>query len=247
MANDIFADDDDVKTEKGKILDKSIDLKFNLNPRKVLKFSLIVLLLLGIFFLGRFSADGSMGFLGITGASSTADEALAEEPAVKEPVVEETVKEAPKEEEVKKEEPVKEEVKVAEKEESSGPEKIINSDYSSITLGIEKVGYKWMDTWGRITSLEVLISNDEDGTIKPDKIMMVVKGYEYEKEVPLPFTLKSITKGKALSTVIDVPGGFPYASPDAGKDLNAVHITFSLFDKKGKLMDQIAGTHDLED
>ncbi len=128
-------------------------------------------------------------------------------------------------------------------------EKIITK-YSKVALAIPsvKVEIKGKDpTWGKITQVEYTIKNNEEGTIKPDYIMISqVEGYDndYNKKIPLPTSTKTISSGKTISASISVPNGFTYSEATAGK-VDDVTISFVLFDEKGTAIASYSRGYDL--
>jgi hypothetical protein len=207
---------------------------------------MIVLVISGIFMLGRFSAGAEdISLLGLTiGVDDTKAE---EQPEVKEAAPAE-VKPA----EVAASEPAPAPAPAsapaaapaaAATAEASVPAPVTTS-YTASTLTLNDYNLEWKETWGRITKLQVTIHNKEAGTIKPDHIIMTVLGYEYEKKIPLPTSLKSIAPGKALMTWVVVPGGFSYSPVTAG-DLSKVKITLVLRDEFDNPISTISGAYDL--
>ncbi len=216
------------------------EIRIKVNPHKLGKAALLVLLLVGIFLLGRFSADPDIGIQGLFTGVDELEEAVEE-------VEEEPKKEEVKAEPVKKEEPkVEEKPKEKPKKEESKSEKVITKDYSSVKVEVSKPSFKWMETWGRLEKITFTITNGEDGTIKPSYAIMVIKGYDYEKNIPMPGGLQEIRSGKGLETAVTIPGGFPYSDSQAGVDVTAVQVTVDLYDEKANLMDTFTGSFNLQ-
>ncbi len=208
------------KAKRDPFYNKEVNIKLNL--RAISRVAIVVLLIMGVFMLGRLSTGSDFGLSGLVTADTSVDE----------PVVEEE-KEAPKEE-------VKEEVKVeAPKDEPEPPKKEDTSDeetvteYNNVKLTLEKAEFKWMETWGKMSELHVTLVNNEDGTIEPNSLMMSVKGYpDFEKEVMMPADFLSVRSKKGYSSVLPIKGGFAYSKADAG-DLTAVQVSLRLLDVKG--------------
>ncbi len=206
------------KAAKQSLLDRNVGITFNL--RKFLKTGFFILLILGIFMLGRFSAGGDFGITGFATSVDAVEEEVEKPVVEKEPVVEEK----------------KEEVKVAPKEEEDDrPEKIIK-EYNYVYMSIDDVEVEWKETWGRIKKVQVTIDNKEEGTIKLDHLVLFLKGYDdIEKEIPLPGGLQEIKSGKALQAWVTIPGsGISYNEKGLGGSLNNARITLNLIDHKGK-------------
>lgn len=110
--------------------------------------------------------------------------------------------------------------------------------YSNVALAVPSVEKNWIETWGKITSFQYTIQNNEAITIKPDYIVMKVEGYDNEalqKKIPLPVESKEVAAGQTFSTTIAVPNGFAYSQSTVG-NLENVLITFKLFDANGVQM-----------
>ena len=235
----LLRNDETDEPRRDKFYDKEVSIKLNL--RSISRVGVVVIVLLGVFMLGRFSADTDfMSGLSLSGAlTANVAEAKAKptktveetKPTVTEPVKEEIPVEKPKETEVKATE------KVVEKEDTKKDVKEeIVTDYNNVALTLENVEYNWMDTWGKMTGLELTIINSEDGTIQPDELWMSVKGYDdFEKQVMLPIDFTNIPSGKGYSSILPIKGGFAYSKADAG-DLTNVQISLRLLDQKGNLV-----------
>jgi hypothetical protein len=210
---------------------------------------MFILLLFGVFFLGRFSVSGDFDLsfaTGNLGGLATADN---QEIDVKADVAnsgesnldasEEIVLEGSKEE--VKEEPKEvakvEEPKVEAKEEA--PENdILITDYNNVILALDKANVKWMDTWGKIQSVEISLKNGERGRVEPSYMIMNVRGYDLEKRIPLPTSLKTVKRGTTLKARVTVPSGFAYSEITAG-NLASVPVTLILFDAAGNQMAKV--------
>lgn len=202
------------------------EIHFSIKPWRVLKFFLVLTLLAGLFFTGRWSVDQNAVFdfsaQGPTAAAVT--EKVAEKAA---PVEEKTT--APVE-------PAKTEVTApaettAEEPASTAPEEIITK-YTKVALAIPSVKKDWHGDWGKITQFAITIKNNEEGTIKPAYIIMNVEGYDdFDKKIPLPSTAQVVKAGQKLEGTVNIPSGFAYNSVTAG-DLTGVHIITRLYDAK---------------
>jgi len=233
---------------KSSKLDKEINL--TIKPKQILRVFAFVILLMGVFFLGRFSVSGDFDLsfaTGNLGGLATADNNALEVNAdvksgidsgseAKLDVAKEDVKAEAKEE--TKEEPKKEEVKEAVKEEPKveAPENdILITDYNNVVLALDKANVKWMETWGKIQSIEISLKNGERGRVEPSYMIMNVRGYDLEKRIPLPSGLKTVKRGTTLKAKITVPSGFAYSELTAG-NLGSVPITLVMYDAGGKEM-----------
>ncbi|MBR9683211.1 hypothetical protein GOV03_01605 [Candidatus Woesearchaeota archaeon] len=242
------------KKKQSHFMSKEIDIDIKINPKKILKGALIIVLFSFIFFLGRWSdvectscvaedlvaeeaqSSGWSSFLSSFTGFFVADteELIAEEIPVEEEVPEEPVEEV--EEEILVEEVVEE------------VEEEIITDYSKVSFAISAVKVEWHDTWGKVTDLVYTIKNSEEGTIKPDHFMMMVEGYTDEsskKDVPLPLPSQTVRSKTSVSSSTQVPGGFNYHSKTAG-NLDDVEIRFIMFDFDDKPIASYRKTFNLE-
>lgn len=239
---------------EGPLLDQEISIR--LRPRLILKTILIIAFLAIIFLAGRWSIDApdiDLSSLKTEGVfSNTAAEQKAQAPPAqtttneekKEPVVETPKTTAAATTSATPAVEAKPAANITTTKnnstiEATTPatnEKIITK-YSKVALAISsvKVDLKGKDPiWGKITNIDYTIKNNEEGTIKPDYIMLSqMEGYEndYNKKIPLPSSVKTIGAGKSISSSILVPNGFTYSEATAGK-INDVTISFVLFDEK---------------
>ncbi|MBT3836237.1 hypothetical protein HOD05_05110 [Candidatus Woesearchaeota archaeon] len=217
--------------EKKKMLDKQMSI--NINPRGILKVCAIVVVLMLVFFAGRFSvgdigivdsgSDSGSWLTGLFSGVDAVDEVTGEAvPKADEPVVVEEPKVEPKEE------PKVEEV-------VDVPEKTVTT-YDNTQLVLNNVKVDWKETWGKIIQLDYTIINGEDGTIKPSYISIRVEGYgDFEKKMPLPTSGKTVKKGQRFEAITNVPKGFAYSESTTG-DLTSVTVTATLYDANDNIM-----------
>ena len=114
------------------------------------------------------------------------------------------------------------------------------TSYSKVAVALNDVVKEWKGTWGKITKMDYLIKNNEEGTIKPGYFIMLVEGYDNQenmikKKIPLPLSAQTLKAGGSYSLIINVPNGFAYNQVTAG-DLADVRITLNLYDASDKLM-----------
>lgn len=243
----IFDGFDEREERKEKQPRQPMEISFSIRPWKALKFLMVLVLLSGVFFAGRWSMDGTDVF----GFSSPAPTAAAvSEKAVKNEasIAKEAVKEAatdaakeavaalPEEKSAPKAEAPAAEVK-AEAPASSEPENIITK-YFKVALAVPTVKKEWYGSWGKIMQFSITIKNNEAGTIKPAYFIMNVEGYDdFDKKVSLPTAAQTIKAGEKLDATVNVPNGFAYSPATKGVgDLAAVHIIFNLYDSKDVLI-----------
>lgn len=239
--------------------DKEVDINIKINPRKILRYSIYVVVLLFVFSIGRFTADTGGGaeiavadsgsfsltgwFAGIGGDDNEEETEVEEVPP--EEVVEE---EPPAEEEIVEEDPIDEETPVEEEvveEEVADEDEIIITSYGGVAVSINRVDKEWKGTWGKITKLSFTIKNSEVGTIKPDHLMMTVEGYKEaseQRKIPLSVEARNIKAGQSYSGEAAVPsssggsaGGFNYHPSTTGR-LENVRISVILMDDTSKPM-----------
>ena len=227
--------------ESSGIQDRELTIKFN--PRKLMKFSLVFVVLILVFFAGRWTApdgapadvaDDKSGFWSsLTGIFSDDDPtgAVTQKEEVKAEKKEEPKKEEKKVEE-KKVEPKKVEKKVEKKEEKVEP---IITTYSKVAISLGQPTTKWYGNWGKITHLQYTIKNNEAGTIKPAYFLMTLKGYDdIEKKVPVSAGSLTIKSGQVSSAKVEIPSGYAY-NP-ASINLNKAVIITTLRDGTQKPM-----------
>ncbi len=250
-------------TGKPSAFDDSVTLKLTISPRKLLKWGVVILILLCVFFLGRYSAGGSCDssvvasdvevvavsddlavddgtiskvggfFKSLFSGSDTTGGATAENNTTTEVGEAETTTV-----EVKAEDEVI--VKAVEKD----AEPVVTT-YSKVALSLGDVSIDWKSTWGKIKSFQYTIKNNEAGTIEPDHFVMLVEGYgDFEKVVPLPKSSQSLKSAVVASSYATVPSGFSYSELSAG-DLSSVDVTIILYDDSGKEMAQVKKSVDL--
>ncbi len=240
---------------EGPILDQEISIK--LRPRLIIKSLLILAFLLIIFFAGRWSIDApdfSLPDLHVSGILSTTTKANTNTTSKTEvkveaakPIETKTVNQTPTAAvAAKTEEPAAPaKVEAVNTSTSATTESTSTADgtdfsgkYTKVALSIGNVKFDWKSSWGKITQLEYTIKNNEDGTIHPDHVNMIVEGYTDEnakKVVPLPNSAKKILPNQALSSAVNIPTGFAYSESTAGR-LDSVNINFILFDSKNQMM-----------
>ncbi|MBI4152001.1 hypothetical protein HY496_03450 [Candidatus Woesearchaeota archaeon] len=206
------------------------EIHFTIRPGKVIKFFLMVLLLAGVFFTGRWSVDGSDIFSFSSSAPTAA--VVSEKTAKTEAPAADTTAVEEKKEEVPVEKPA---VEASAGSASDVPETIITK-YTKVALAVPSVKKEWFGDWGKIMQLSITVKNNEDGTVKPAYIIMNVEGYDdFDKKISLPVAAQTVKAGQKLEATVNVPSGFAYSAVTAG-NLDTVHITTQLFDAKDVLI-----------
>lgn len=225
-------------------------ITITLKPWKIVKGVLMLVLLLGVFYAGRFSAgegsvlpDFSKYFsqdAGPSGLATGDTKAVEESEADKEEVQEEVPVEQNKTTETQLAESDETNETVSEVEEV--PEKAIDEGYSKVTLSLDGVYKDWKGTWGKIKGVKYTITNNEAGTIKPHHFSMIVEGYEDgEKYFDVSYTSQRVKAGQTLSDEAAVSGGFSYSPVTIlDGDLSKVRISLFLLDVSGET---IASVH----
>ncbi|MEK6905964.1 MAG: hypothetical protein AABX24_06185, partial [Nanoarchaeota archaeon] len=198
------------------------EITITLKPWKMVKGFLVLVLLLGIFFAGRFSAgedsvlpDFSKYFSQDAGPSGlvTGDTEAEETEASPAEVEVATPEEQNKTEELALVEESSENASETAEEVPKAPEKIISEEYSKVTLSLDGVYKDWKGTWGKIKGVKYTITNNEEGTIKPHNFAMIVEGYEDgEKHFDVSYTSQRIKSGQVLVDEAAVSGGFAYSA-----------------------------------
>ena len=227
--------------------DKEVTIK--LRPWKVLKLGIALILLFGVFFLGRWSVDASMPTFDTDDSfftkavkkadavSGTAVATLKNNTAstastTSAPVTTETAAT------VVNTTIANDTVNDTSTTGAAASTETLLTAYSGgkIALSLNEVRKEWKGTWGKITHVDVTIKNNEVGTIQPGYFTMLVEGYEdVDKKITLPASAQELQAGKSYAAVIPVLAGFAYSSVTAG-DLTNVKITLALFDVNNKQM-----------
>jgi len=219
------------------------EITIKINPRKILKGFIIVLVLVGVFAAGWISATMANSDFSLfssdsdeVSAAATAEGDEKEEEAELEAVEEKKVvtpKPKPKEEpvpEVIEEPEEEEEVVVEEKEEA------VTTDYSGVTLTLNEAYINWKGTWGKVSGIDYNIKNGADGTIKPDHFKMLMEGYDdVDKQFDVGFASKSIKSDVDKNDDVSIPDGFSYNEVTTG-DLANVEISLYVYDSDKKLI-----------
>jgi hypothetical protein len=204
------------------------EITIPINPQALLKWLSFVVLLMAVFFVGRFSAGG---FTDAPTANVVAVEEVAE-----------VVEEAPvvEEEPVVLEEP---EVVVEEPEPEPEPEPevvveepVVTQYSSKVTLGVEDLDVEWFGTWGKIKGFTLAIKNEEPGTIKPASAVMLLEGYnDLEKDIVIPADLFTIKSTETKLAAVTVTGGFSYHPKTVG-NMDSVKVQIILKDATGTVI-----------
>lgn len=124
-------------------------------------------------------------------------------------------------------------------EQTTAAETVVTT-YGKVALALNNVLFDWKGDWGKITKIDYTIKNNEEGTIKPSYLIMLVEGYDTEetmikKKISLPLSGQSLGATGTYTQITNVPQGFAYNEITAG-DLADVRIALSLYDASDKLM-----------
>ncbi len=235
--------------------DRELSIHIKVNPKKILKFSLFVVLLLAVFSLGRLTGGGGGAvagdtssfaltgwFAGIGGDDGEETEAVAEEVTTEGEAA--TAEEPAAEEETAAGNETVAEDAATEEEESADEEETVTEDedeitirtYTKVAISINGIQKEWKETWGKVTQISYTIKNNEEGTIKPSYFIMTLEGYNEEadkKKLTLPVSSQNIKAGQSISATAAIPSGFNYNQATVGR-LENVQITLVLFDEYSK-------------
>ncbi|MBS3139530.1 hypothetical protein J4479_00855 [Candidatus Woesearchaeota archaeon] len=191
---------------------KDREIRIKLNPGRIGRVGLVVVVLLAVFFLGRLSANN----FELTGLTTT--EAVVEPSQPKEVLPEETVTE-PKTK-------LKEESEPAVEDKSNEP---VVETYKNTKISLNDLEVQWQDTWGKIIALDYSIINGEPGSITPGYFLIMVEGYEdVEKKATLSSELQMIRSGETQSGKVTLDKPFGYNEKEAG-NLESVTVRVILF------------------
>ncbi len=217
--------------------DKEVTIK--LRPWKLIQMGMVLVLLFGVFFLGRWSVDANLpsftdASAKITKKVDAISGATVVAPTNKTTPAPATTAPVPANDTTAT-------VAANDTANDTAAEPAVATfitAYSGgkIALSLNDVRKEWKGTWGKITHLDITVKNNEAGTIQPSYVTMIIEGYEdVEKRVPLPLSARELGAGKTYTQVIPVPAGFAYSEVTAG-DLSSVKITLALFDVNDKQM-----------
>jgi hypothetical protein len=245
-------------------LDDSVTLRVTVSPRKLLKWSVIILVLLCVFFLGRYSAGGSCDAVVASGVevAAVSDDVAVDDGTISKvggffkslfsgstatggATVENNTTTEVGEVESPGAEDITDEVIIEAVETVEENAEPVITTYSKVALSLGDVTIDWKSTWGKVKSFQYTIKNNEAGTIEPDHFVMLVEGYDdYEKVVPLPKSSQSLKSAVVASSYATVPSGFSYSELSTG-DLSTVDVTIIMYDDSGKEMAQVKKSVDL--
>ncbi len=219
------------------------EMTFKIRPLPILKGVFVVLIVIAAFSLGRFTADGSSSVTGSVVAEETAEELGELDDSEELDLQAVKLLPSPEEETAETSPTAAAVVQPAASgdttTESAAAEDVgpIVTTYTKVAFSLSGVTKKWMETWGKITQVEITIKNNEAGAIKPSYMIMNVEGYDdYDKKITLPLSAQTVRAGETLSRTILVPkGGFGYNEKTAG-NLGDVIITMTLYDGNDKQM-----------
>ena len=248
---------------KPKAKKREVTINFTLDSHKAMKWGLVALLIIMVFFAGRLTGGSSVDtavvtedvddgsfvssvsgfFTSLFSVNGDSDSALTGAATTEKEVETEAMLEEETDDVV---EDIEETVEnseetedIVEEEVTEDPkEETIITDYNSVALAINEVQFDWKGTWGKITKLKYTIKNNEGGTIKPEYITIMVEGYPEEgsmKKAPVAPSSRSVKSKTAVSSVAAVTGGFSYSKTEIG-DLSDVIVTAVLYDASGKQM-----------
>lgn len=200
------------------------EIHLSIKPWKLFKFFMVLVLLSGLFFTGRWSAAGTEGMFGFSDSAPTAA-VVTEKVTAPPPVVEKAA------------EPTKEAVTAAvttpiAEVPKTGTSEAIITKYSKVALATSSVKLEWHETWGKIMQLVLTIKNNEAGTIKPSYLIMNVEGYDdFDKRIDLPKTIQTIKSGEKIEGTVNVLNGFAYNKVTTG-ELGTVRVIVKMYDDK---------------
>ena len=258
---------------KQSALDDSVTLKLTISPRKLLKWGIIILVLLCVFFLGRYSAGGNCDTIAtdssvveVAAVNSDVDGASVDDGTISKvggffkslfsgstttggaTAENNTTTEIGEVDTASAEdttEDTTEEVVAKAVETTEKDAEPVITTYNKVALSLGDVSIDWKGTWGKIKSFQYTIKNNEAGTIEPDHFAMLVEGYDdFEKVVPLPKSSQSLSSDVVASSYATVPSGFSYSELSTG-DLSSVDVTIIMYDESGKEMAQVKKSVDL--
>lgn len=209
-----------IKPQRESLMDKEVSLK--INPKRLMRIGVVIVVLLGVFFLGRFSANN----FELTGLATSEVQAIEPEvPAVPTPEVE-TVTEEP-EEEISASEPTNEQELPAVEE---AEELIYSGPYKKVSIDVRGIDFEWKETWGKMLGFTYSIKNDEEGTILPGYFTVILEGYkDQDRRATLPEINHKVKSGQIQAGTITLDKAFNYNEATAGNPEN-IKVSVILFD-----------------
>ncbi len=211
---------------------KEITITLNMGTVfKLLRGVFVLLLVGGVFMLGRYSVDWNMPSFdfGSTGATTAGEKATAEETA---PPAPETTTETAAPEPAEETAPVE---AAAPEGSAPVPNDVVNT-YNKVQFTLDDVVYTWNadSATGKITDIAYSIVNGESGTIKPSYFIMTMEKYDdKERRFNMDTRGRTIPAGETSKRKIEVTSGFTYSKAQL-VDLSAVAVTVKLFDSGDK-------------
>ena len=214
------------------------EITIKINPTKIIKFFLILVVLVAVFYAGRFSVDAS-SLKSFTGTGN--ENVVADKEEVVEEKTEVSVENVTEEPAIEEETDVVEEEEIENTTEETTTEPVEESttaadSYDKVTLTINEAYIDWKTTWGKVTGLKITIDNKESGYIKPARAIMLMEGYDdTTKDVSFPFKSSKIKAGEKHDTDVTVKNGFSYHENTAG-DLDKVKVTLTIYDADDEII-----------
>jgi hypothetical protein len=211
------------------------EITIKINPTKIIKFLLVFVVLVVVFYAGRFSVDASSlkSFAGTGNSNVIVDKEVVEETIPE--VVSNVTKDEPVEESTSEEstpEPTVEKIKVEEPKTTT----TAAESYDKVTLTINEPYIDWKTTWGKITGFKITINNKETGFIEPARGIMLMEGYDdYTRNLVFPAKSSKIKAGEDHNTEVTVKDGFSY-HPNSAGDLENVKVTLTFYDSNDKII-----------
>ena len=220
---------------KQKFMEKEV--KLTISPGKILKICFILLILVVVFFAGRWSIDAPV--LGELSLFEDSGETSLDSPEETEELADEETSEN-QVEETPPDESNSNEINAAvvtntESEEELDTDADIITNYDKIAYSLSDIRKDAKEGWGKITHLDYTIKNNDVGTIKAEYILIEVTGYDLEKKVMLPESAKTVYPGQTVKKVTAIKNGFAYSEATSG-DLTKVQVQTKLYDKNDKLI-----------
>lgn len=216
-----------VKPQRESLMDKEVHLR--INPKQLMRIGLVVIVLMGVFFLGRLSANN----FELTGLATSEAQTVEAEPSIeaKTATVQEDEKLSPGEASAleptnEQELPTTEEVK----------ESIYSGPYKKVSIDVRGIDFEWKDTWGKILGFTYSIRNDEEGTIQPSYFLVMLEGYkDQDRRATLSEVNQKVKPGQIQAGTITLEKSFNYNEATAG-NLDSVKVSVILFDVNLKAM-----------
>ena len=225
---------------------KQVNISFDFNPMKILKFSFLFVLLVASFFLGKYTTGTLFG-----DEESVSGLAIVEPGVVEVNTNTETNSAAAEETIVEEEAPVNETVEETVEVVEEVKEEELITTYSKVALSLDEIESELKSAadekprWGVINKIKYTIKNSENGKIMPKYlVIMTPANRDYEKDVKVSEEAEELFSTEIVSEWGELERPFSFNEKTVG-NLEKVKLILTLYDYNDKIMTTFSGTFDL--